>query len=252
METDAEADGVRASRQPDGDPPRPEPVLLAPDQQPVAVLEELLIARGERLLRAAVMLAGSHADGEDLLQAALERVYRHWGHMDGDPEGYLRRTLYHLAADGWRRKGMLRARLRLLRQPVGAPVESVSVDQRDELVRLLRELPPRQRTAVILRYWEELSEAETARLMGCSVGNVKSSAARGLRRLRELSGEASGTSRATATGPTRLGTARVPADVTSARSTSTASGLPGHASHQGMPRAPISSRAAAGDTRRES
>ncbi|HEY6791499.1 MAG TPA: sigma factor-like helix-turn-helix DNA-binding protein, partial [Trebonia sp.] len=61
-----------------------------------------------------------------------------------------------------------------------------------------RDLPPRQRAAVVLRYWEELSEAETARLMGCSVGNVKSSAARGLRRLRELSGEASGTSRATA------------------------------------------------------
>jgi hypothetical protein len=92
---------------------------LAPDQQPVAVLEELLIARGERLLRAAIMLAGSHADGEDLLQAALERVYRHWGRIDGDPEGYLRRTLYHLAADGWRRNGMLRDRLRLLRQPAG-------------------------------------------------------------------------------------------------------------------------------------
>ena len=185
METDAETD----ARPPDGGPPAPEPVQLAPYQQPVAVLEELLIARGERLLRAAVMLAGSHADGEDLLQAALERVYRHWGHIDGDPEGYLRRTLYHLATDGWRRKGMLGARLRLLRQPAEAPDETVSVDQRDELVRLLRALPPRQRTAVILRYWEELSEAETARLMGCSVGNVKSSASRGLRKLRELSGE---------------------------------------------------------------
>jgi RNA polymerase sigma-70 factor (sigma-E family) len=171
---------------------------LAPDQQPVAVLEELLIARGERLLRAAIMLAGSHADGEDLLQAALERVYRHWGRIDGDPEGYLRRTLYHLAADGWRRNGMLHDRLRLLRQPAGAPDETSAVDQRDELLRLLRELPPRQRTAVILRYWEELTEAEAARLMGCSVGNVKSSASRGLRRLRELSGEAptTGTGRA--------------------------------------------------------
>jgi RNA polymerase sigma-70 factor (sigma-E family) len=197
METDAET----GARPPDGGSPLPELVQLAPDQQPVAVLEELLIARGERLLRAAIMLAGSHADGEDLLQAALERVYRHWGRIDGDPEGYLRRTLYHLATDGWRRKGMLRSRLRLLGQPVESLDETVSVDQRDELVRLLRDLPPRQRTAVILRYWEELSEAETARLMGCSVGNVKSSAARGLRRLRELSGEGGGTSRA-ATGDT--------------------------------------------------
>jgi RNA polymerase sigma-70 factor (sigma-E family) len=193
MKTDAETD----ARPPDSGSPLSEPIQLVSDPQPVAVLEELLIARGEHLLRAAVMLAGSHADGEDLLQAALERVYRHWAHMDGDPEGYLRRTLYHLAADGWRRRGMLRARLPLLLQPTGAPDETASVDQRDELVRLLRYLPPRQRTAVILRYWEELSEAETARLMGCSVGNVKSSAARGLRRLRELNGEASGIPHAT-------------------------------------------------------
>jgi RNA polymerase sigma-70 factor (sigma-E family) len=138
------------------------------------------------------MLAGGHADGEDLLQAALERVYRHWGRIDGDPEGYLRRTLYHLAADGWRRNGMLRARFGLLRPSAESPDQTATVDQRDELIRLLSALPARQRTAVILRYWEELSEAETARLMGCSVGNVKSAASRGLRKLRELSGEESG------------------------------------------------------------
>jgi RNA polymerase sigma-70 factor (sigma-E family) len=182
METDAMAGPV-----PDVVPAGQPPTVPAPD--PSAQLEELLIARGERLLRAAIMLAGSHADGEDLLQAALERVYRQWGRIEGDPEGYLRRTLYHLAADGWRRKGMLRARLRLLRASAGEPDQTSAVDERDELVRLLRALPSRQRTAVLLRYWEELSEAETARLMGCSVGNVKSAASRGLRKLRELSGE---------------------------------------------------------------
>jgi RNA polymerase sigma-70 factor (sigma-E family) len=181
-------------------------VHLTADRQPVAVLESLLIARGDRLLRAAIMLAGGHADGEDLLQAALERVYRHWGRIDGDPEGYLRRTLYHLAADGWRRNGMLRARSGLLRPSTENPDETAAVDQRDELIRLLRSLPARQRTAVILRYWEELSEAETARLMGCSVGNVKSAASRGLRKLRELSGEgehAGQASAAPAAGKTR-------------------------------------------------
>jgi RNA polymerase sigma-70 factor (sigma-E family) len=157
-----------------------------PGPQSVAVLEELLVSRGERLMHAAVLLAGSHADGEDLLQAALERVYRHWQRIDGDPEGYLRTTLYHLAADGWRRKGMLRARLGLLARPDAAPDETASVDHRDQLVRLLRELPPGQRTAIVLRYWEELSEAESARLMGCSVGYVKSATSRGLRRLREM------------------------------------------------------------------
>jgi RNA polymerase sigma-70 factor (sigma-E family) len=157
-----------------------------PAPQPVAVLEELLVSRGERLLHAAVLLAGGHADGEDLLQAALERVYKHWQRIDGDPEGYLRRTLYHLAADGWRRKSMLRTRLSLLARADVQPDATASVDDRDQLVRLLRELPPGQRTAIVLRYWEELSEAESARLMGCSVGYVKSATSRGLRRLREL------------------------------------------------------------------
>jgi RNA polymerase sigma factor (sigma-70 family) len=62
------------------------------------------------------------------------------------------------------------------------------VDLRDTLVRLLRQLPPRQRAVVVLRYWEQRSEAETARLLGCTEGTVKSAAARGLRRLRELAG----------------------------------------------------------------
>ena len=156
--------------------------------QSVAVLEELLAAKGEHLLRTATLLAGSHADGEDLLQAALERVFRRWRTIRGDPEGYLRQTLYHLAADGWRRKGAWRARLGLLHQPEALSDGTDAVDRRDHLIRLLRELPPRQRTAVVLRYWEELTEAEAAQAMGCSAGTVKSAASRGLRRLRELGG----------------------------------------------------------------
>ena len=63
-------------------------------------LERLLGERGQDLMRAAVALTGSRADGEDLLQAALERLLRNWRRVDTDPEGYLRRTLYNLAADG--------------------------------------------------------------------------------------------------------------------------------------------------------
>lgn len=157
------------------------------DGQPVAVLEELLAAKGEQLLRTAVLLSGSHADGEDLLQAALERVFRRWRTISGDPEGYLRRTLYHLAADGWRRKRAWRDRLPLLGAAEAQPDITGAVDQRDRLVRLLRELPPRQRTAVVLRYWEELTEIRAAEAMGCSQGTVKSAASRGMQRLRELS-----------------------------------------------------------------
>src|SRR6266567_467419 len=68
-------------------------------------IERLLDERGQHLMRAAVALTGSRADGEDLLQAALERLLHNWSRVDTDPEGYLRRTLYNLAADGWRRRG---------------------------------------------------------------------------------------------------------------------------------------------------
>ena len=64
-------------------------------------LERLLDERGQRLMRVAVALTGSRADGEDLLQAALERLLRNWRRIETDPEGYLWRALYNLAADGW-------------------------------------------------------------------------------------------------------------------------------------------------------
>lgn len=165
----------------------------------VADLELFLADRGEALLRTAVLLAGSRDAGEDLLQAALERLLRHWRKIEGDPEGYLRRTLYHLAADNWRQQRATRKGLRLL-QPgasVAAGDGTAEVDLRDSLVRLLMQLPPRQRAVIVARYWEQLSEAETARVLGCSLGTVKSAASRGLRRLRELSESAGPGERAT-------------------------------------------------------
>jgi RNA polymerase sigma-70 factor (sigma-E family) len=156
----------------------------------VAALEEFLARRGGPLLRAAALLGGGPEAGEDLLQAALERMLRHWHRVEGDPEGYLRRTIYHLAADGWRRQRRWRERLPLLHSPGASivPDSSARVEQRDELFRLLLQLPPRQRAAVMLRYWEDLNEAEAAQVLGCSPGTVKSAASRGLARLRELGG----------------------------------------------------------------
>jgi RNA polymerase sigma-70 factor (sigma-E family) len=157
--------------------------------QAVADLELFLAERGEALLRTAVLLAGSRDAGEDLLQAALERLLRHWRKIEGNPEGYLRRTLYHLAADNWRQQRTRRQRLRLLQPGARAAVvdTTAEVDLRDSLVRLLMQLPPRQRAVIVARYWEQLSEAESAQVLGCSLGTVKSAASRGLRRLRELS-----------------------------------------------------------------
>ena len=135
-------------------------------------------------------LAGSPEAGEDLLQAALERVFRNRRRIHSDTEGYLRRTMVHLASDRWRRHGSWRGRLGVLRAtaPGYLPDATIHIDHRDQLVRLLLQLPSRQRTAIVLRYWEDLSEAETAEVMGCSVGTVKSAASRGMQRLRELSG----------------------------------------------------------------
>ncbi len=153
-------------------------------------LERFLSSRGEPLLRTAVLLSGGRDAGEDLFQA-LERLLRHWRRIEGDPEGYLRRTLHNLAADGWRRQGAWRKRLPLLRfaaaEAEAAADAIAEVDLRDALVRLLMRLPARQRSVIVLRYWEQLSESEAAELLGCSVGSVKSAASRGLARLRELS-----------------------------------------------------------------
>ena len=155
-----------------------------------AELEQLLADRGPSLLAAAIALAGSRPDGEDLLQAALERVLRKPRRIETDAEGYLRRVLYNLAADGWRRRGTWRQKLLpVLRAETSAagPDPTGQVDLRDALVQLLSQLPPRQRAVIVLRYWEQCSEAETAALLGCSEGTVKSAASRGLQHLRELS-----------------------------------------------------------------
>ena len=156
-------------------------------EQPVAVLEQLLVDKGGQLLHTATLLAGSRAEGEDLLQSALERVYQRWRKVRGDPEGYVRRTLYNLAVDGWRRKAAWRDRLVLVATPDATPDGATAVDDRDRIVRLLQQLSARQRTAIVLRYWEDLTEADTAKAMGCSPGTAKATTARALQRLRELS-----------------------------------------------------------------
>jgi RNA polymerase sigma-70 factor (sigma-E family) len=152
-----------------------------------AELERFLADRADHLLRTAVLLTGSTEAGEDLLQTAVERLLRRWRRFDGDPEGYLRRTLCNLATDGHRRAGRWRQKERLLRTGLGPTHDATGdVDLRDALVRLLLQLPVSQRAVLVLRYWEELSYAETAEVLGWSEGTVKSAGSRGLARLREL------------------------------------------------------------------
>jgi len=152
-------------------------------------LERFVAERGDRLLRTAELLAGNRADGEDLLQSALERLLRGWARIDGDPEGYVRRTMYNLAVDGWRRHRLWQRRAALF-APDPLPDPGTAVDLRDAMAQVLAQLPPRQRATLVLRYFEQLSEAETAEALGCSVGTIKSATARGLARLREITAAA--------------------------------------------------------------
>ena len=93
----------------------------------------------------------------------------------------MRRTLCNLAIDGYRRAGRWRPKERLLRTELRQPQDATGdVDLRDALVRLLLQLQARQRAGLVLRYWEQLTDAEAAAVLGCSEGTVKSSGSRGL------------------------------------------------------------------------
>jgi RNA polymerase sigma-70 factor (sigma-E family) len=148
---------------------------------------EFVAARGDALLRTAALMCGARQDAEDILQTALEKAYRQWGRLEAgsDPEPYVRRILVNLVISRSRRWKVLRE-IHMARLPE-TPAESPnhSVELRGTLMDELRKLGPRQRAVLVLRFWEDLSEAETAQALGCSVGTVKSQASRGLARLRE-------------------------------------------------------------------
>jgi len=151
---------------------------------------EFVAVRGTALLRTALLMCASRQDAEDILQTALEKAYRHWGRLDADsdPEPYVRRILVNLVISRARRWKVLRE-IHVAKPPeVATAPETHAVELRDALMEELRKLGPRQRAVLVLRYWEDLSEKETAEVLGCSVGTVKSQSSRGLARLRERLG----------------------------------------------------------------
>ncbi|WP_106396655.1 SigE family RNA polymerase sigma factor [Actinocorallia populi] len=142
--------------------------------------------RGDRHLHTAVLLTGDWQAAQDLTQAALTELYRVWERLDTgtEPDAYLRRIMVNTRRSWWR------ARWRRETPLAEIPDRGSADDAADrhavaEVVRqALRSLPPRQRTALVLRYFEDLSEAQTAELMRISVGSVKTHAHRGLAALR--------------------------------------------------------------------
>jgi RNA polymerase sigma-70 factor (sigma-E family) len=148
-------------------------------------------ARWPALVRYAFALTGDRGHAEDVVQQALERCWRRWRSVRPDGcEAYVRTTVARLVISRWRARRVTETQLGGTDRPVaGDPAESYAL--RDALWRALGELPPRMRAVVVLRFVEDLSEAQTAELLGCSIGSVKSHASRGVARLRtepELTG----------------------------------------------------------------
>ncbi len=143
-------------------------------------------ARSPSLLRTAYLLSGGDwATAEDLLQGALTNTFLAWGRINdpGAVEAYVRRTLANTATSWWRRRWHRERSTATLPEAAGGDAMR-DVDERDALWRLVRELPPRQRACLVLRYYENWSEAETAAALNLSVGTVKSHTARALKALR--------------------------------------------------------------------
>jgi RNA polymerase sigma-70 factor (sigma-E family) len=155
------------------------------DQGCFAGLETFLKERGDDLLREAVLLAGSRESGEELLQEAFIRILPRWNKIEDNAERYLRRTLYNLAVDRWRWRTRLREVL-VADPPERQAHESNDSGLRPQILDAVALLPRHQRAVIVLRYFADASEAETAVVLGCPIGTVKSAASRGLSRLREL------------------------------------------------------------------
>jgi RNA polymerase sigma-70 factor (sigma-E family) len=157
--------------------------------------EQFVEGSSSHLLTLAMLLTGrSKVDAEDLLQTVLERAYRRWRRIcqTGDPGPYVRRMLVNAAVDRWR---LLRRRPELPLAPDGllpavaalaGPDMAAAVAEQDLLWRALACLPPGQRAVLVLRYYEDLTEAQTAAVLGCTVGSVKTQTSRALNKLRGM------------------------------------------------------------------
>jgi len=141
---------------------------------------EYVVARRAALVRTAYLLCGDAHLAEDLVQGALIKAVAHWRKIGDNPEPWLRRVMVNDHISGWRKH---RGRERLTDT---MPERAAQAVQELGLAEALRLLPPRQRAVIVLRYYEDLTERETAVALSVSIGTVKSQHADAVRRLREL------------------------------------------------------------------
>jgi RNA polymerase sigma-70 factor (sigma-E family) len=145
-----------------------------------------MTARQPSLLRTAYLLTGDRHTAEDLVQTALAKLYLSWDKVQRRElvDGYVRRILVNEHNSLWRR-AWKRREVSIAEIPEPPPVEAGRPRVHDPAVwRFVQSLPPRQRAVIVLRFYEDLSEAETADVLGVSVGTVKSQASRALAGLR--------------------------------------------------------------------
>ena len=152
-----------------------------------ATFRTFVDTHGPTLLHAARLLTGDHHRGEDLVQTALTKLYLKWDTVT-DPLAYARRILVTSHIDTTRRRWWGERPSDVLPDESQPDAAFAAYEERDEIRRLLRELNARERAAIVLRYYCDLSEEETATTLGVAVGTVKSTCARALARLRVESG----------------------------------------------------------------
>lgn len=157
------------------------------DTDDEAAFAEFVTREWSRLVRVGYLLTGDVGRAEDLVQQALVKVHRHWPRVrhTASPYAYTRAAVANESASWWRRRRVPETLGEIPVHAVGATGDAfAAVDTRAELLQCLQRLPPRMRAIVVLRYYDGLSEAETAQALGISVGSVKSQTSRGLDRLR--------------------------------------------------------------------
>lgn len=149
---------------------------------------DFVVVRRRALLRTAQMLTGDQHLAEDLVQAALERAWPRWERIvrEGDPYAYVRKVVVNTYASWWERRWRHEEPTAEFPDVEAIDDDFASSDLRDALMRLLPTLPPRQRAVLVLRFHEDLTEEATAAVLGCSIGTVKSQAAKALAKLRCL------------------------------------------------------------------
>jgi len=154
------------------------------EEDRVLSIEDFIDRSSRPLLRTAWLLTGNWASAEDLVQTALLQSWQHWDSIRSEaPELYVRRVLMNTFLTGQRRRWNHERPVAEL--PDRAAVdESLGIELRQVIGSALAGLPARQRAVVVLRYFNDLSEVQTAQVLECSVGTVKSQASRALAKLR--------------------------------------------------------------------